>query len=154
VLYAQGSIRAVAYRKGRVWAEKTVETTGRPSRLVAEPATPRIPADGSEFGIVTVKVVDDKGRVVPNACVPVKIEVSGVGSFHAADNGDGADMTWYRRPERNTFNGCLSVLVKPAPGKAGKVKAVVRSEGLGTAVAEILCDGQTRSGLSVYDVAE
>lgn len=140
VLYAQGSIRAVAYRKGRVWAEKTVETTGCPSRLVAEPEMTRIPADGSEFGVVTVKVVDDKGRVVPNACVPVKIEVSGAGSFHAADNGDGADMTWYRRPERNTFNGCLSVLVKPAPGKAGKVKAVVRSEGLETAVAEISCD--------------
>ena len=43
VLYAQGSIRAVAYRKGRVWAEKTVETTGCPSRLVAEPETTRIP---------------------------------------------------------------------------------------------------------------
>ena len=88
----------------------------------------------------TIIGFSQSGRVVPNACVPVKIEVSGVGSFHAADNGDGADMTWYRRPERKTFNGCLSVLVEPSPGKAGKVKVVVRSEGLETAVAEISCD--------------
>ncbi len=92
------------------------------------------------IGTVTVKVVDDRGRVVPNACVPIKIEVSGAGSFHAADNGDGADMTWYRRPERNAFNGYLSVLVKPSREKTGAIKLLVRSDGLGSAKAEIYCD--------------
>jgi len=106
-------------------------------RLVAEPVTPTIAADGTEYGFVTVKAVDSKGRVVPRSRVPVKIEVSGAGRFHAADNGDGADMTWYRRPERDAFNGYLMVIVAPNCGEAGKMTIRVTAEGLATAICEI-----------------
>ena len=140
VVYAPGAIRAVAYRNGATWAEETVETTGEAVRLVAEVVTPVIAADGSEYGFVTVKAVDAKGRVVPRSRIPAKVEVTGAGVFHAADNGDGADMTAYRWPERDVFNGYLSVIVAPKRGGRGVIRVTASAAGLAAAEAEIRVD--------------
>ena len=130
VIYTPGALKAVASRDGSVWVEETVETTGEPVRLVAEAVTPEITSDGSEYGFVTVRALDAKGRVVPRSRIPARITVRGVGIFHAADNGDGADMTGFRWPERDVFNGYLSVIVAPKRGATGRIDVHVESEGL------------------------
>ena len=137
VAYAPGAIRAIAYRNGSPWAEETVETVGHAVRLVAEAVTPTISSDGSEYGFVTVKAVDAQGRVVPRSRIPVQIEVSGAGHFHAADNGDGADMTWYRRPARDVFNGLLSVIVSPNRRTTGPIDVRVTAKALEPATCRI-----------------
>jgi len=133
VVYRPGTVRAVACRKGAAWGEATVETVGAVARLVAEPVTPVIAGDGTEYGFVTVRAVDAKGRTVPRSRIPVKVAVTGAGRFHAADNGDGADLTWYRRPERDVFNGYLSVIVAPEHGRSGTIAVRVTAEGLSPA---------------------
>ena len=133
VVYAPGSLRAVAYRNGEKWAEETVETTGAAASLQLVPEKPSIAADGDELGFVTVRVVDGKGRLVPQACPPVRISVEGAGEFVAADNGDEADFAGFGETERKAFNGLLSVIVRAKPGVPGKIKVRVESEGLASA---------------------
>jgi len=137
VVYQPGSLRAVAYRKGVKWAEETVRTAGAPARLALAAERPTLAADGDEIGFVTVSVHDAENRLVPRAHVPVKITVSGAGSYVAADNGDESEFAWFGEPERKTFNGLLSVLVRAQKGATGSVKVKVEAPGLAAAQIEI-----------------
>ena len=137
VVYAPGSLKAVAYRKGAKWAEETVETTGPAAALRLEPEKPSIAADGDELGFVTVRVVDAKGRLVPRSHPLVRITVSGDGEYVAADNGDESDFSWFGEPERKAFNGLLSVLVRAKKGAAGSLRVKVEAPGLAPAEIEL-----------------
>ena len=130
VVYAPGSIRAVAYRDGRVWAEEEVRTAGPAARLALEPEKPAIAADGAELGYVTVKVCDAEGRLAPRACPQVSVSVTGGGEFVAADNGDESDFTWFGATERRAFNGLLSVIVRAKKGAVVPIEVKVASKGL------------------------
>ena len=137
VVYAPGSLKAVAYRKGAKWAEETVETTGAAAALRLEPEKPSIAADGDELGFVTVRVVDAKGRLVPRSHPLVRVTVSGDGEYVAADNGDESDFSWFGEPERKAFNGLLSVLVRAKKGAAGSLRVKVEAPGLAPAEIEL-----------------
>ena len=67
---------------------------------------------------------------MPNAKVPVKATVTGAGEFYAMENGDETDFTWLRDPERKTFNGLVSVLVRAKPGAKGAITLAVDGPGL------------------------
>lgn len=73
-----------------------------------------------------------------------QLKVAGVGSFHAADNGDGADMTAYRWPERDVFNGYLSVIVAPKRGESGAIRVKVSAAGLAAGEVEIEVERQKK----------
>lgn len=92
---------------------------------------------GEDVGYVTLRVVDAEGHVVPTAKIPVKATVTGAGTFHSMENGDETDFTWLRDPERKTFNGCLTVLVKANPGAKGTLTLSVTSPGLPAATCPI-----------------
>ena len=137
VVYQPGEVKAVAYKNGRQWAEETVKTTGAPARLVATPERTSIASDGEDVGYVTLKVVDKDGNICPTANIEVKVSVSGCGSFVAAENGDESDFSWFRDPERKTFNGLLSALVRAEPGARGDIEVKFESEGLPSATARL-----------------
>ena len=137
VVYRPGDVKAVAYRNGTKWAEETVKTAGAPARLVATPERTSIASDGEDVGYVTLKVVDKDGNICPTANIDVKVSVSGCGSFVAAENGDESDFSWFRDPERKTFNGLLSALVRAEPGTKGEIAVTFKSDGLPDAVANI-----------------
>lgn len=137
VVYRPGEVKAVAYKGGKAWCEETVRTTGAPARLELVPERPSIAADGEDVGYVTVRVLDGEGRFVPHAKVSVKASVAGDGDFVAMENGDESDFTWLRDPERKTFNGLVSVLVRAKKGATGKVVLTVSSPGLAAGTCEL-----------------
>ena len=137
VVYQPGEVKAVAYRGGKVWCEETLKTTGAPAKLELVPERGEIAADGEDVAYVTVRVLDRNGLFVPNAKVPVKATVTGAGEFYAMENGDETDFTWLRDPERKTFNGLVSVLVRAKPGAKGTITLAVDGPGLVGATCEI-----------------
>ena len=84
---------------------------------------------------MNVSVRDAEGLVVPNAKLPVKFEVSGAGTFVAADNGDETDFDDFRKPERRTFNGWAQAIVKPT--SAGELTVKVSADGLAPACVTV-----------------
>lgn len=142
VVYQPGEVRAVAYRNGKVWCEETLRTSGVPAKLELVPERAEIAADGEDVGYVALRVLDKDGNFVPNAKIPVRASVSGDGEYFSMENGDETDFSWLNDPERHTFNGCLSVLVKAKKreektGGESVLHLTVMSEGLPDAVCTI-----------------
>ena len=137
VVYQPGELKAVAYRNGKVWCEETVQTAGALAKLELMPECKKVSADGEDVAYVTVRVCDAQGRTCPTATIPLKVTVRGGGEFVSAENGDEADFSWFRDPERKTFNGYLSVLVRRRPNCKAPITVEVSGAGLSTAICQI-----------------
>jgi beta-galactosidase len=112
VRYQPGELAVVAYKDGKPWAESTVQTTGRPASIRLEPDRKKINADARDLCFVTVEVVDDKGRVVPDVDLPVAFSLEGSGKIIATGNGDPTNLVPFQSPDRSTFNGKALVVVQ------------------------------------------
>jgi beta-galactosidase len=88
VKYAPGVLSAKGSKAGKVVVEERVETTGAPAAVQLHPDRPAIDADGEDISIITVAVVDEKGRVVPVANHPISFELEGPGRILGVGNGN------------------------------------------------------------------
>merc|ERR1712203_248689 len=88
VPFVKGNLTAVAYdAQGQIAGMKTVLSAGRAERVQVTLADPyshgrnssQIAADGQDVALVTVKLVDARGVIVPNADVNVTLTVLGPG---------------------------------------------------------------------------
>jgi len=117
--YKPGKVRAVGYRKGRRVMTETIETTESASQIILEADRTNIHADNHDVSVCAVKLVDRKGRFVPDACEQLLLTVSGPVRILGVGNGDPA---WQasERPEDpdaesfrvKSFNGLAQVLLQ------------------------------------------
>jgi beta-galactosidase len=78
---------------------------------------------------VTIAVVDDSGRRVADAGIPVKFSLSGAGELAGVGNGVPNDPSSFRLPQCKTFQGrCLAIL-RPY-GTAGEIILRAEADGL------------------------
>ena len=130
VRYEPGELKAIAYRNGKRWAEKSVSTTGPPAMLKAEADRSVIRGDGSDLCFISVQVTDAKGNRVPDAGNRISFSLEGPGKIAATDNGDPTDFTPFPSPERDAFNGSVLVIVRSIRGDAGPIQVHAASPGL------------------------
>lgn len=130
VLYEPGELKAIAYKNGERWAEKTVQTTGEAALLQIEADRNEIRANEKDLSFITVKVTDKEGRMVPDAAHPIHFTIEGSGEIVATDNGDPADMVAFPSAIRNAFSGLCLVIVKGKPDRPGKITVKAESPGL------------------------
>lgn len=130
VRYAPGELKVVAYRNGEEWATDTVETTGAPAALELVPDRSAIAADGDDLAFVTVRVLDDHGRVVPAADNLVGFSIAGPGDIAATDNGDPTSLVSFHSPQRAVFNGLGLVIVRGRRGERGTLTLSATAKGL------------------------
>jgi len=130
VKYQPGTLKVVAYKNGKKWAEETIETTGAPAKLALFADREEIKADGDDLSFVTLDVMDLNGWTVPTANIPVEFSISGPGEIVATGNGDPTDRTSFASKKRSSFNGLALVVVRSIPGKSGKITLEARSKGL------------------------
>jgi beta-galactosidase len=110
VKYAPGKLVARGTRNGKA-IESTVETTSAPAAIVLEPDRTSITADGADVSLVTVKIVDDQGRIVPLANNAVTFNVTGPGQLLGVGNGDPSCHEPDKGKQRSAFNGlCLAII--------------------------------------------
>ena len=75
VPYAAGTLKAVGKDKGKEVATDEVHTVGKAAKLVLMPdRTKKLQADGDDLSFVTAQVVDEEGRVCPNAANMVQFQ--------------------------------------------------------------------------------
>jgi beta-galactosidase len=132
VTFASGTIKAIGYNKGKPVAEDELQTAGKATsvKLIAEQKT--ITQNFDSIGYVRVEILDDKGVLVPNANVPLTVEISGAGNVVAFDNGDPADYTSFVSTKRKSWNGRALVMVR-ASDTSGEIKLTVKGESLRSA---------------------
>ena len=131
VRYESGELKAIAYKDGKKWAEKHVQTTGKPVKLKLIPDKTVLKSDGEDLIFVRVSVLDAEGNEVPTAEPMITSSVSGPGIIAATDNGDPTCLIPFHEPKRPAFNGLYLAIVKARKGSKGKLRLRVEADGLG-----------------------
>ncbi len=129
VPFEPGTLKAVGRTNGKEILTREVRTAGAPAKIVAEADRDTITADGRDLSFVTVKVLDDKGTLVPYADNLVHFKISGEGSIIGVDNGSETDHDPFKADYRKAFNGLCLVVIQSTE-KAGKINLEATSEGL------------------------
>ncbi|MDQ8201839.1 beta-galactosidase GalA [Pelagicoccus sp. SDUM812003] len=88
VTYEPGELKAVGYRDGEAVEETLRRTTGEPAalELVADRST--ITADGKDLAVIEVRIIDERGDIVPVADNMAWFEVDGPGEIIGVGNGN------------------------------------------------------------------
>jgi beta-galactosidase len=130
VLYEPGELKAVAYKNGKIWAEKIMKTTGEPTILKAEADRDIIKADGKDLSFITVQITDNEGNFIANANNKIEFSIEGPGEIVATDNGDPSDLIPFPSNDRKAFSGLALAIIRSHKGEQGTIKITLRSEGL------------------------
>jgi beta-galactosidase len=88
VLYQQGSLLAKGYNKGKEATTFEVSTTGKPTTLQLTADKTTMLENRQDVSVITVKINDEKGRMVPDACNALSFKISGPGKIIGVGNGD------------------------------------------------------------------
>ena len=118
-VYQPGRVVATGYKQGRRVMTQTIETTKPADRIRLTADRQQLTADGLDVAIVTVEILDPRGRLVPDACPALSFRLEGEATILGCGNGDpaylGSDHP-DRQPCREfsipAFNGRAQVLVQ------------------------------------------
>ena len=139
VLYSPGVLEARGWRGGRTLTTKT-ETTGGPARIRLAPDRSRLHADGEDLGILTVEVLDSRGRVVPTADNLIRFNLTGSGKIIGVGNGNPSSHEPDTMPEamyqRRLFGGKCQVILQTSR-RPGTITVTATGEGLESASATL-----------------
>lgn len=138
VIYEPGVLMVKGYKAGKEVLEKTVETT-KSAYAIQLTAYREVLSVEDDAAIIKVNIVDEDGRVVPNADNEISFMVEGVGEFLGVGNGNPGSHEKDNIPVRRAFNGLCQLLVRTS-GKAGVIKVTAQSEGLkrGECIVKVL----------------
>jgi len=137
VKYEPGKIKAIAYKKGKKWAESSIETAEKPAKITAQADRKLIRADGKDLAFIEICITDNKGRIVPRANNTIEFSIEGAGEISATDNGDPTDMTPFPSHTRDAFNGRALLIIRSIAGKTGPIIIKASSPGLQDAYVKL-----------------
>ena len=129
VKFAAGVLEARGYKNGQTVLAVTRETAGAPIKLALLPDRQTLAADGQDVCIVQAQVLDNAGRLVPIAEVPVEFHISGSGRLIGVGNGDPSSHEADKGGRRRTFNGLCAAIVQSSL-QPGELRVDATSSGL------------------------
>jgi beta-galactosidase len=129
VPYSPGTLKAIAKNNGKTVCTDEVQTAGAASKIMLTPDRTEISADGDDLSYVKVEIVDQDGRVCPNADNLVKFSIEGEGTIAGVGNGNPVSHEFFKASERTAFHG-LALVVLRSTDKTGEIKLNATSEGL------------------------
>ncbi len=137
VPYQPGKLEAIGYKAGKEVAHFSVETTTAPVKLQLIPDRAAIAGEGWDAVPVTVRVLDEQGRPVDNANLPVQFEINGPGVIIGLGNGDPNSHESEKGDHRRLYNGLAQVILQSKANSSGELILTARSPGLKEAVLTI-----------------
>ncbi|SFE53704.1 beta-galactosidase [Thermophagus xiamenensis] len=129
VPWEPGKIWAVSRIDGKEVARHQLITAGEPFRVVLEPDRSQINADGLDLAYLTVKVVDKKGVIVPDADHNIRFEVKGEGTIAAVGSADVLSDEPFVSNERKVFQGKALLIIR-STRTPGEIKIKAMADGL------------------------
>ncbi len=113
VPFEPGKIEVVGYHDGKEVCRYAVETTGDAAKIVLTTDTTTVDADGRSIVQAEIRIADDKGRLVPDACPELDFTLKGDGEIIGIDNGDPAcHEQWKKTKGRHAFNGMAYAVIR------------------------------------------
>ncbi len=137
VPYKPGILKAVGKKGGKIVCTKEISTAGKPNAFVLSADRTEIESGGYDLSYITVKIVDEKGNVCPNADNEVIFNIKGAGSILGVDNGNPISHEDFIANKRKAFHGLCLVVVKSAKN-SGTINLTATAEGLNSDSITIL----------------
>ena len=138
VPYAPGTLRAVAKKNGQTVATDEVQTTGAPAAITLAADRPRIGADGQDLSFIRVSVVDEEGRVCPQADPEISFTVNGSAAVLAGlDDGDPTNHEAFQGTRHRVFHGLGLAVLQSRYNTPGSVTMTASAQGLSSASATV-----------------
>jgi beta-galactosidase len=129
VKFEAGILKAVSKKKGKIVLTKEIRTTGKPAKIQLIPDKKDISVTKDELSFITVRVLDEKGNLVPYADNLIKFTIKGEGLIAGVDNGNPASLEPFKSAQRKAYNG-LCLLIISSKNKARDIIIKANSEGL------------------------
>jgi len=129
VSYSPGTLKAIAKNNGKTVCMDEVQTAGVAAKIMLTPDRTETNADGDDISYVKVEIVDQEGRVCPNADNLVKFKIKGEGIIAGVCNGNPISHEYFKVSERKAFHG-LALVVIQSTDKTGAIKLTATSNGL------------------------
>jgi beta-galactosidase len=131
VPYEQGILKAIALNNGIEIASKELKTTGAPAKIKFTADRLKIKANRNDLSYVKVEITDAQGNLIPDAAIPVKFTISGVGEIAGSGNACPTDMESFNSPVCKTYRGQSLVIIRPSKEvKTGTVTLKAEANGL------------------------
>jgi beta-galactosidase len=134
--YVPGKITAKGYRNGVEVISCELSTAGKPAKIELIADRPVIAADGQDISHVTVRLLDEKGVVVPNDDRTVTFTVEGHGKLIGLDNADLRSNEPPKGNTRTTYFGKALAIIQSSRTK-GAIRLTAQTDGLPEAVVVI-----------------
>jgi len=131
VPYLAGSLYAIGSNDGEKVAHDYLATAGLPARIELMPDRTSFSADGQDIVNIEVRLLDDKGNLVPNNDRPITFKVVGPGALIGIDNGDLRSTESYKKTCHRTYFGRELAIVQSSR-EAGTLYITAQSAGLPT----------------------
>ncbi|MCX6224941.1 MAG: DUF4982 domain-containing protein [Bacteroidia bacterium] len=126
--FDSGTLKAKAFKEGRVWAEHSVTTPRPAENLLVEPdlSNRKLKADGGDVIFIYAKITDATGNVLFDSGLPVHFTVTG-------------DATLIGNNPVAAEGGIATILLK-AGLTTGKIRVKAASQGLRTSILEVVSE--------------
>ncbi len=110
VRFEPGTVTCVSRKNGKEVKRVSRQTTGVSTALRAQ-ADKSIIQAGGDLVFISIEVLDNQKKLVPDSCNPISCEVLGPLSFEGMDNGSQIEHRSLKSPSGKLFNGkCLIVV--------------------------------------------
>lgn len=127
--FEPGTLKAVARKNGKQIAVEEIKTAGKPHAIIMSTDSSHITADGLDLAYVAVKVVDQRGVLVPGAANDIRFEINGAGELAGVANSNRMSDELFVADQRKVHEGkCL--LVIRSKTTSGKITIKATSKGL------------------------
>ena len=138
VPYQPGTLKAIGIIDGKTIAETELTTTDKPYtiRLTADRST--IEANRNDLSYITVEVVDEAGRRVPDSEINIRFSVTGEGKLAAQANGKPNEPASFQSSTCKTFRGRCIAILQPT-GIEGQITLYAKAKDLLPASITIDC---------------
>ena len=127
-VYQPGRVVAISYVDGKEISRDELVTTGAPVSIRLVPEKLQAKADGHDVIFVSVEIIDQEGRIVPDAEVSLKASVTGTCTLAGFGSGNPITEEDYTDAQATTFRGRAMAILR-AGYQAGDCKLIIEAEG-------------------------
>ena len=137
ITYQPGTLKAIGLQNGVAVDSVVLQTAGEPAKIRLTADRNALHANANDLSYLTAEILDVRGRLVPNAILPLDFSIKGAGEIIATANANPSDMESFQQPKHKTFRGKCLLVVRPK-GNAGKITVTASGKGLGSSEAVII----------------
>lgn len=133
--FQPGEVIAVSYQNGKEVSRATLVTTGNAQRIRLVPEKSVMAADGHDLIYVNIEITDRDGRVVPDAAVALRANVSGAGRLAGFGSANPITEEDYTDSETVSYRG-RALLIMRAGYESGTCSVEICANGFEPVKAE------------------